>query len=53
MTYLSDINARLVSVQTEITHIQIDADKIYTYLEMLAKQTVSPLLLLFQHLEKF
>ena len=45
MVSLTDISARLASVQTEITHIQIDIDKIDTYLDILATHTVSPQLL--------
>ena len=43
MIMLPDINARLASIQTAITHIQRDVDKIYTYPESLATQTVSPI----------
>ena len=41
----TNINDRLASVQKGIAHIQIDVDKIYTYLSMLATYTVSSLLL--------
>ena len=45
MVSLTDINARLALVQMGITCIQVDIDKIYTYLDTLATHTVSPLLL--------
>ena len=46
MVSLTDINAKLASTQTGITHMQTYVDKIYTYLETLAIYTVSPPLLL-------
>ena len=45
MVSLTDINARLASIQKGIFHIQTDFDKIYTYLETLAIQIMSHLLL--------
>ena len=33
MISLTNINARLASIQAGITHIQADVDKMYTYLE--------------------
>ena len=44
MVLLTDINARLPSVWTVITYTQIDTDKIYTTLDVLVTNTVSPLL---------
>ena len=45
MVLLVDINARLASVGTGITHIQTDIDKIYIYSDTLMIHSVSPLLL--------
>ena len=43
MPSLADINARLASITTGITHLQMDVGKIYTYLKMLAMHTIFPL----------
>ena len=53
MLSLTDINARLASIQTGITGIPIYIDKIYTYLDTLVTHTVSPLLIPLQSLRKF
>ena len=45
MVSMSDISARLASIQTGITYIQINFNKIYTYLDALIIHTVSPFLL--------
>ena len=45
MISLTDINARLASIWTGITHIQVDVANIYTYLETLATHIVFSLLL--------
>ena len=44
MVSLTDISVRLGSVMIGITHIQIDVDKIYTYLFTMATHSMSPLL---------
>ena len=45
MVFLSNINARLVSIWTGIICINIYIDKVYTYLDTLATHGVSPFLL--------
>ena len=40
MASLGDFNARLASVWTGITHIKIDVDKIYTYLDLLLTHNI-------------
>ena len=45
MVSLTDINAKLASVMTGIAHLQVDVDKIYTYLDTLVTHTESPHLL--------
>ena len=40
MVSFTNINAGLVSVLTEIIHIQIGIDKIYTFLDALAMHSV-------------
>ena len=44
MVSLTDINARLASVWTGITCIQINVEMIYTYLDTIVTHTVSPLI---------
>ena len=46
MLSLTGINTRLAPIHTEITCIQTDVDKMYMYLEKLATNTVSPVLIL-------
>ena len=48
---LTDINARLATIRTGISHIQTDVDKIYTYLKTLATHAVSHCYFLLQHSE--
>ena len=50
---LIDSNARVASAWTGITGIQIDINKICTYLDTLTTYKVPPLLLPLNHLEKF
>ena len=38
---LTDINAWLVSIWKGVTHLKMDADKVYTYMETLAMHTIS------------
>ena len=45
MVSLTNINARLISLWTGITHIQIDIDKICTFLDTLLVHIVSLLFL--------
>ena len=40
---VSDINIRLASIRTEIAHVQVDIDNIYSYLETLVTHVISPL----------
>ena len=49
MLSLTDINARLASIRTRITHMEMNVDKIYTYLETFTTHTISPW---FIHLSK-
>ena len=49
---LACINKRLASIRTGITNIKMVIDKIYTYLEIVAIHTISPLLFPHLHSDK-
>ena len=42
---LADVKARIAALNTAITDIQVDVDKVWNYLDALANHTVTPTLI--------
>ena len=45
LIYLTDVYTRVAASHTGIIHLQVDVDKIYTYLKALVTHAITPILI--------